>query len=155
MHGSTLTLENVPPEWFIVHNSSEPRTSLMVMFADYSDRVLLYRDLSIQDKIEYCKLHHYDLLIADKVFDNARHAVWSKLIIIQYALRFHQDYKWIVWMDLDTIIWRPDFSFDDVFGGKNTPDADIFLVQDIGISQPSYPSVNFSSRSFSPQSVFF
>lgn len=75
---------------------------------DYQDEVRL----GTENKAEYCRLHGYDFIYSTVSEDPSRHIYWSKILLMLKSLESGK-YKWVVWMDADTLIMNMDIPLED------------------------------------------
>ena len=70
----------------------------------------------VKTKINYCKLHNYDLIISRKSLEPSRHLSWSKIPLI---LKHLDKYDWIYATDADTYINIPSKKIEGVLDTKH------------------------------------
>ncbi len=68
--------------------------------------------LSLPNKLDYAKLHGYDVIYFDKIIDLTRPPQWSKVKAIEYALQ--QGYDWVWWIDIDALIMEFDIKLESL-----------------------------------------
>ena len=56
-------------------------------------------------KRRYCEKWGIDFYEVKETLDNTRPPSWSKILAVQSVL---PKYDWVVWCDVDTLIWRAD-----------------------------------------------
>ena len=128
--GTTLnSYQELSDDWYLVFDPTA--TVAIVMIAAPSVKNAPFRKRAIADKISYCRRHGYDLIVADRILDKARHPSWSKLILMQMVAKSDR-YRQLVWMDLDVLIWRPELKLQNVFKSTEKPKASIILAYDLG-----------------------
>lgn len=69
--------------------------------------------LGTESKENYCKRHGYDFIFCDHPLDDARHVYWSKILLAQNVMK-DPKYKWVVWLDADTLIMNQDIPLEDL-----------------------------------------
>lgn len=69
--------------------------------------------IGTKSKEDYCKKHGYDFIFSDQITDPSRHIYWSKIILMLNTMQA-SSYKWVVWMDADTIIMNQDVPLEDL-----------------------------------------
>lgn len=106
---------------------------------DYKEKV----KIGTESKRKYCAMHGYDFFCIEKSLDTSRAIVWSKLPAI-LKLMENPQYKWIVWIDADTMFMNTAIRFEDVidenydfiisndFNGMN---AGVFLMRNCNASK--------------------
>lgn len=73
--------------------------------------------LGIENKRLYCKQHGYDFIYSEESQDPSRHIYWSKIRLVSKALE-NPAYKWVVWMDADTLIMNLGTPLEDFIDDK-------------------------------------
>lgn len=76
---------------------------------EYKDKVRL----GTESKASYCQKHGYDFIYAEESQDPSRHIYWSKIVLMLKTLE-NPSYKWVVWMDADTLIMNTDIPLEDL-----------------------------------------
>jgi len=75
---------------------------------------------AIENKKWYAEKHGYDLFIEDKILDETRPRCWSKIKILQKLLE--EDYDYIFWSDIDTLILNGEVKIEDRIKDNETKD---------------------------------
>jgi hypothetical protein len=75
----------------------------------------------------YAQRHGYTAVIAASRLDLSRHAVWSKLVLVEHYLSGHPSCKWMMWIDADAVITNPEKRFEDFL----TRDIDFLVAEDL------------------------
>lgn len=111
---------------------------------EYQEKV----KLGIESKQKYCQTHGYDFLYSTQLQDLSRHIYWSKIVWVLMAMD-HTNYKWIAWIDADTLIMNRGIQLEDLIddrydiiinNDRNGFNSGVFLVKN------SEWSRNFFSR---------
>jgi hypothetical protein len=92
------------------------------------DEYKKFVEISIKRKMEYCKMHKYDLIICNENLipkNSKKHLVWSK---IPFVLKFIKNYDWIFCSDADTLINREDIKLENII--SENPNKDLILNED-------------------------
>lgn len=90
--------------------------------------------LGIENKRTYCKKHGYDFIYCEDSLDTSRHIYWSKILLTLQTLK-NSSYKWVVWMDADTLVMNLDIPIEDMIDDK----YHFFIAADInGINSGVY-----------------
>lgn len=76
---------------------------------DYKESVRL----GTENKSYYCQHHGYDFIYSEESEDPSRNIYWSKILLTLKALE-NPAYKWVVWMDADTLIMNTDVPLEDI-----------------------------------------
>ena len=66
---------------------------------------------SVANKRAYAKIHEYDLIFVTETLDTTRPMAWSKILAVQ---RYLPRYKWLLFLDIDTLIMNPDIRLEDI-----------------------------------------
>jgi hypothetical protein len=66
---------------------------------------------SVANKRAYAKKHEYDLIFVTETLDTTRPMAWSKILAVQ---RYLPRYKWLLFLDIDTLIMNPDIRLEDI-----------------------------------------
>jgi predicted O-methyltransferase YrrM len=74
-------------------------------------------ELGIENKRIYCQQHGYDFIFCDESQDPSRHIYWSKILSVLRALE-NPSYKWIVWIDADTLVMNQGIPLEDFIDEK-------------------------------------
>lgn len=80
---------------------------------DYQKRVKLGTD----SKRTYCKKHGYDFICCEGSLDCSRQIFWSKILLALQTMET-PSYRWIVWLDADTLIMNQDIRLEDIINEK-------------------------------------
>lgn len=70
-----------------------------------------------KSKRAYCKKHGYDFIFCKKSLDPSRKIYWSKILLALKVLE-NPSYKWVVWLDADTLIMNQDIPLEDLIDEK-------------------------------------
>ena len=73
--------------------------------------------LGVENKRAYCQQHGYDFIYCEDSLDTSRHPAWSKILLILKAFE-NPNYKWVVWLDADTLIMNQDIPLEDLVDEK-------------------------------------
>lgn len=76
---------------------------------DYQEKVRI----GTESKAAYCQKHGYDFIYSEESQDPTRHIYWSKIPFMLKTLE-NPSYKWVVWMDADTLIMNTDIPLEDL-----------------------------------------
>ena len=76
---------------------------------EYQEQVAL----GTQSKRDYCQKQGYDFIYCEETLDASRHPAWSKILLALTALQ-NPSYKWVVWIDADTLIMNYDIRLEDI-----------------------------------------
>ena len=74
--------------------------------------------LGEENKRTYCQMHGYDFIFVQEKLDPSRHAYWQKILLALKTMQ-NPDYKWIVWMDADTLIMDQGIPLEDFIDQKS------------------------------------
>lgn len=80
---------------------------------EYKEKVRL----GTENKAFYCQKHGYDFIYSEELQDPSRDIYWSKIPLMQKTLE-NSSYKWVVWMDADTVIMNTDIPLEDLIDDK-------------------------------------
>jgi mannan polymerase II complex MNN10 subunit len=80
---------------------------------DYQNKV----KLGIENKRVYCQQHGYDFIYCEDSLDPSRHIYWSKILLVLKTLE-NSSYRWVVWMDADTLVMNQDIPLEDIINEK-------------------------------------
>lgn len=69
--------------------------------------------IGVNNKREYCEKHGYHFINCKKILDEKRKIAWSKVLFTQNLME-HDDYKWIMWIDADTLIMDMNKKIEDI-----------------------------------------
>lgn len=69
--------------------------------------------LGTESKRNYCEKHGYDFIYGTENMDPSRHIYWSKILLMLDVME-NSSYKWVVWLDADTLIMNPDIPLEDL-----------------------------------------
>ncbi|KAI3502310.1 hypothetical protein L2E82_42669 [Cichorium intybus] len=96
--------------WLQLHPSFEPRSQERVFIVTGSrstpcksptgDHFLLrfYRN-----KVDYCRIHGYDIFYNNVLLDRTMHSCWAKIAAVRAAMVAHPEAEWIWWLDEDAV----------------------------------------------------
>lgn len=87
--------------------ASEIAVVTIVQGAQYKERV----NFGIENKRAYCQQHGYDFICCEDSLDPFRPIPWSKILLVLNTME-NAAYRWIVWMDADTIIMNLDIPLE-------------------------------------------
>ncbi len=73
--------------------------------------------IGVNNKRYYCEKHGYHFINYKKSLDEKRKLGWSKVLLTHDVMN-NSDYKWIVWMDADTLIMNMDKKIEDIIDEK-------------------------------------
>lgn len=76
---------------------------------EYKEKV----KLGLEANRQYCQKHGYDYICCEENLDPSRHIYWSKIILALQTLE-NPSYKWVVWLDADTIVMNQDIRLEDL-----------------------------------------
>ena len=110
------------------NNNKSSKIKIAVLILLIGDEYKKFVEISIKRKIDYCKIHKYDLIICNKNLvpkNSKKHLVWSK---IPFVLKFIKNYDWIFCSDADTLINREDIRLEDII--SENPNKDLILNED-------------------------
>lgn len=110
------------------NNDESSKMKIAVLVLLIGDEYKKIVEISIKRKIDYCKMHKYDLIICNKNLmpkNSKKHLVWSK---IPFVLSFIKKYDWIFCSDADTLINREDIRLEDII--NENPNKDLILNED-------------------------
>ena len=66
---------------------------------------------SVANKRAYAKMHEYDFIFVTEALDKTRPTAWSKILAVQRHL---PRYKWLLFLDIDTLIMNPEIRLEDI-----------------------------------------
>ncbi|CAM6111218.1 unnamed protein product [Calypogeia fissa] len=59
---------------------------------------------SLKNKIDYARIHEYELFYNVAFFDDSLNSLWAKLPLIRKLMLTHPEAEWIFWVDADAVI---------------------------------------------------
>ncbi|PWA69227.1 Galactosyl transferase [Artemisia annua] len=62
-----------------------------------------------RNKVDYCRIHGYDVFYNNVLFDPKMTRGWGKLPAVRAAMLAHPEAEWIWWLDEDTVITDMEF----------------------------------------------
>lgn len=62
-----------------------------------------------KNKVDYCRLHGYDIFYSNVHFNPKMKSFWTKIPLVRAAMIAHPEAEWIWWMDSDAIFTDMDF----------------------------------------------
>lgn len=110
------------------NNDKSSKMKIAVLVLLIGDKYKKFVEISIKRKMEYCKMHKYDLIICNENLipkNSKKHLVWSK---IPFVLKFIKNYDWIFCSDADTLINREDIKLENII--SENPNKDLILNED-------------------------
>ncbi|PWA90235.1 Galactosyl transferase [Artemisia annua] len=57
-----------------------------------------------RNKVDYCRIHGYDIFYNNVLLDPFMPSWWSKIPVVRAAMVAHPEAEWIWWLDEDTVI---------------------------------------------------
>lgn len=73
----------------------------------------------INNRLEYCNRHGYELINANEIIDHSRPAAWSKLKAVEKALRSGR-FDYVMYIDMDAIIMNLDIPIEAFISAGNS-----------------------------------
>ncbi|XP_047312577.1 glycosyltransferase 6-like [Impatiens glandulifera] len=64
-----------------------------------------------KNKVDYCRIHGYDLYYSDAFMQPKMTTFWAKLPVVRATMVAHPEAEWIWWVDSDAVITDIDFKF--------------------------------------------
>ncbi|ESW28694.1 hypothetical protein PHAVU_002G009900 [Phaseolus vulgaris] len=62
-----------------------------------------------KNKVDYCRLHGYDILYNNALLDPKMFAYWAKYPVVRAAMMAHPEAEWIWWVDSDALFTDMEF----------------------------------------------
>ncbi|XP_052197019.1 glycosyltransferase 6-like [Diospyros lotus] len=62
-----------------------------------------------KNKVDYCRIHGYDLFYNNALLHPAMPAYWAKIPVVRAAMLAHPEAEWILWVDSDAVFTDMDF----------------------------------------------
>ncbi|XP_057957809.1 putative glycosyltransferase 7 [Malania oleifera] len=62
-----------------------------------------------KNKVDYCRIHGYDIFYNDVLLHPKMHSFWAKLPVIRAAMIAHPEAEWIWWVDSDAAFTDMEF----------------------------------------------
>lgn len=62
-----------------------------------------------KNKVDYCRLHGYDIFYNDALLHPKMFAYWAKYPVVKAAMMAHPEAEWIWWVDSDALFTDMDF----------------------------------------------
>ena len=113
---SPSTLVNEKKDYIFYKNYKGVGPKILMIMILVGDDYIKYVFPCVKTKINYCKLHNYDLIISRKSLEPSRHLSWSKIPLI---LKHLDKYDWIYATDADTYINIPSKKIEEVLDTKH------------------------------------
>jgi hypothetical protein len=66
-----------------------------------------------ESKRAYCQKHGYDFIYCEDCLDPSRPICWSKILLALEVME-NSSYRWLVWIDADTLIMNHDILLEDL-----------------------------------------
>ncbi|KAM7250963.1 hypothetical protein ACFE04_022846 [Oxalis oulophora] len=64
---------------------------------------------AFKNKVDYCRLHGYDIFYSNVLFNPKMHTYWAKLPAVKATMLAHPEAEWIWWVDSDAIFTDMEF----------------------------------------------
>lgn len=81
----------------------------------YTPDLAVWADSVEAAKTRWAARHGYPMIHIANQIDHARHAVWTKLIVLTIAMLRYPSIPWLFWSDADAVITNPARSLASVF----------------------------------------
>lgn len=62
-----------------------------------------------KNKVDYCRIHGYDIFYNTAVLHHKMDKLWSKPAVIRAAMLAHPEVEWIWWVDADAVLTNMEF----------------------------------------------
>lgn len=62
-----------------------------------------------KNKVDYCRIHGYDVLYNNALLDPKMFAYWAKYPVVRAAMMAHPEAEWIWWVDSDALFTDMEF----------------------------------------------
>jgi FkbM family methyltransferase len=107
---------------------TKPKLTPKMLFCSLSDRPELSQPMfnALQN---YCNKWNYKCVLENKVLSTERAPSWSKIILLQRAMKENPNIETIVWIDDDILITNENKQFEDLI--KDYPFNNILVSADV------------------------
>lgn len=102
---------------------------IAILTCTTANRKWLY-DITNPSKEKYALAHGYDYIFSDTFYpDKSKGVYWLKPAFIKENIS--EKYDWILWLDDDAGIIKPDFDLEAFIMGIEEPGKDIYAAEDL------------------------
>ncbi len=103
--------------FFLLYTTFLSASDIAVVTIAYGEDYQKSVRLGVENKRAYCQRHGYDFIYCEESLDLSRHIYWSKILLVLKTFE-NPNYKWVVWLDADTLIMNQDIPLEDLIDEK-------------------------------------
>jgi hypothetical protein len=115
----------------------------ILVYTAYDDNHQYIGDLTLQNKLRYCKENNYDFLYKRKGFINLPIS-WDKIYIISRILQDY-DYEYVLWMDADAFIHNKNIRIENILS-LDSLDECVLIHSNENINCSSMPALERANK---------